>query len=82
MILQAVVADIVCAEEDGELEDVLFFHTFGKRAFLCAISKKAMPTLLCVGLLLSSLSVIWSVSSFYVYRCLCLLIQLDCAPKI
>ena len=46
--------DIVFAEEDDVLEDALFSHTFGKKAFLCVISKKAMPTLLCVGLLLSS----------------------------
>ena len=57
-IPQAIVEDIVYVEEGGELEDVLFFHTFGKKAFLYAISKTAMPTLLCVGLLLSSSPII------------------------
>ena len=63
-ILRAIAADTVYAEEDGELEDVLFFHTFGKKEFLCATSKTAMPTLLCVGPLLSSSSVIQSLSLF------------------
>ena len=51
--LRAIAEDIVYVEEDGVLGDVLFFHTFGKKAFLYAISKKVKPTLLCVGLLLS-----------------------------
>ena len=53
-ILRVVVADIVFAEEGDVLADALFFHTFGKKAFLYAISKTTMPTLFCVGLLLSS----------------------------
>ena len=69
-ILQVVVEDIVYVEEGDVLEDALFFHIFGKKAFLYAISKTAMPTLLCVGLLLSSSSVIWSFYSFDVYFCL------------
>ena len=52
-ILRAIVEDIVYVEEDDVLEDVLFSHTFGKKAFLYAISKKVKPTLLRVGLLMS-----------------------------
>ena len=58
VILRVVVADKVCAEEDDGLGGALFFHTFGKKAFLYAISKTAMPTLLCVGFLLSSFALI------------------------
>ena len=65
-----IVADKVCAEEDDGLGDALFFHTFGKKAFLYAISKTAMPTLLWVWFLLSSFALIWSLSSFDVYFCL------------
>ena len=36
-ILLVVVEDIVYVEEDDVLGDVLFFHTFGKKAFLYAI---------------------------------------------
>lgn len=57
-ILLAIAEDIVYVEEDGVLADVLFFHIFDKKAFLYAISKKVKPTLLCVGLLLFSSSII------------------------
>lgn len=55
---QAVVVDKVYVEEDGELEDVLFFHIFGKKVFLYVISMKVQPMPNCVGILLSSSIVI------------------------
>lgn len=57
-ILRAIAEDIVYVEEDDVLADALFFHIFDKKEFLYAISKKVKPTLLRVGLLLSSSSII------------------------
>ena len=57
-ILRAIAEDIVYVEEDDVLADALFFRIFDNKAFLYAISKKVKPTLLRVGLLLSSSSII------------------------